>query len=492
VAVLKGPRLNNISKSFTTRDSLGIEGVATTIQAEICPVVNTVTPRAFYWPFMVWTYFDFYKYSGIEERTYTAFNKYLKRQDYFFVLATLLTPGADRNGLVGRLQAEQDILNNPNGPYEFNPQYFVSRFGGMMYYNAGCLSMYFVVDHDPETGKEYGFPVLRKEGEQMALAFESVIKETEYFKKYRRNDSAVPRDALEEFGKVIKFNLNGFEECKSLLRKYMFEDERAIQLSNRSKLLTDSCNYVKYIVNKCKVSELGRDVCRQIFYDLQLPSGENIVIPDDIQQVANKWEIVVGRQYFTSGLEMIWKYMLDQLITPMTLKQWIEYVLNISEFSWDLDGRLEEIISECDYSFSDREKMINNASRGVDSTSSVENGLRVILSVYNRFLDRDDMGEEKAFFTYGIDSQSISFTELFEKIERYKQKSIKEFFVFIMQQWLVEQHYNTSFNKMLQNRDGFYYEYIDGLYIWKYGFDMRFQDIRMTSLMQVMTDLNML
>ncbi len=27
----KGPRLNNISRNFTTRDSLGIEGVATSI-----------------------------------------------------------------------------------------------------------------------------------------------------------------------------------------------------------------------------------------------------------------------------------------------------------------------------------------------------------------------------------------------------------------------------------------------------------------------------
>ena len=36
----KGPILNDISRSFTTRDSLGIEGVATTIQASICPIIN--------------------------------------------------------------------------------------------------------------------------------------------------------------------------------------------------------------------------------------------------------------------------------------------------------------------------------------------------------------------------------------------------------------------------------------------------------------------
>ena len=125
----RGPRLNNISKNFTTRDSLGIEGVAATIQGEICPVVNTVTPRAFYWPFMVWIYYDFYEYSGIKEYNYNAFDKYLKRQDYFFVMATLLTEGSDQSGLVGKQQTQIDIDDNPSGPYEFNPKYFKTRFG---------------------------------------------------------------------------------------------------------------------------------------------------------------------------------------------------------------------------------------------------------------------------------------------------------------------------------------------------------------------------
>ena len=56
----KGPRLNNITRNFTTRDSLGIEGVATSISAEICPIVNTVTPRPFYWAFITWCYYDFF------------------------------------------------------------------------------------------------------------------------------------------------------------------------------------------------------------------------------------------------------------------------------------------------------------------------------------------------------------------------------------------------------------------------------------------------
>ena len=42
-----GPRLNDFTTNFTTRDSLGVESVATSISAEICPIINTVTPRPF-------------------------------------------------------------------------------------------------------------------------------------------------------------------------------------------------------------------------------------------------------------------------------------------------------------------------------------------------------------------------------------------------------------------------------------------------------------
>ena len=95
----KGPILNNISKSFTTRDSLGIEGVATTIQASICPIINTVTPRVFYWPFLVWIYYDYYLCFGTEKVDFNAFSQYLKRQDYFFVMANLLIEGSDQSNM---------------------------------------------------------------------------------------------------------------------------------------------------------------------------------------------------------------------------------------------------------------------------------------------------------------------------------------------------------------------------------------------------------
>lgn len=82
----------------------------------------------------------------------------------------------------------------------------------------------------------------------MAKAFEAVIKDTEYYKFYRRKDKAVPRSVLEEYGKVINIGLKGFDKCKSLLWHHMFEDDRAIQLKTRSQQLMECSRYLDVIV----------------------------------------------------------------------------------------------------------------------------------------------------------------------------------------------------------------------------------------------------
>ena len=89
-------------------------------------------------------------------------------------------------------------------------------------------------------------------------------------------------------------------------------------------------------------------------------------------------------------------------------------------------------------------------------------------------------------------NNSIPFVEMFATVDLYKSKPTIDFLTFVMKEWLVDQHYYTAFEKMLQDRDGFYFEKIDGFYMKKHDFEIRFQDIRMTSLMQVMTDIDML
>ena len=239
------------------------------------------------------------------------------------------------------------------------------------------------------------------------------------------------------------------------------------------------------------VDEIYASVFRQILYDHQFPNGNKLVINDDFISVANKWEIVVGRMYFTSGLGMIWKYMLEQLVEPLTLREWISRTINNSEFDWNLEEPLSSVLSECIYDYRTREDMISVVRREAPAYS-IEYGLKVILSVYNRFADRTDFGDEKEFFTRGEENQSISLNEFFSLIKEYKDKPIKELIFILMKHWLVEQHGITAFNKLLQGRDGFYYELIDGRYIKKWNYDIGFQEIRMVELTQVMRDLDML
>lgn len=166
----KGPLFNDNNKSFTTRDNLGINSVAASIQAELCPIVNTVTPRAFYWPFMVWNYYDFYTNSGAKEFKLETFDKpFLKKNDYFFVLSNIINDNPDRYNLVGSQNTTAYYVANPAGPFSYITDYFKTRYGGMQYYNAGCLTMGFITNESSD-GETFKFPKLTKElGEPMTF-----------------------------------------------------------------------------------------------------------------------------------------------------------------------------------------------------------------------------------------------------------------------------------------------------------------------------------
>ena len=353
----------------------------------------------------------------------------------------------------------------------------------MQYYNGGCDTMYFIKDRNNETGEVFDLARLTSEGEKLALSFENVIKETEYYKNYRLKDIPIPRVVLEEYGKVINMGLVGFEESKSILKHRLFD----INLQ-----LTACTSYVQHLYNNYSIIDLPRDMTRKILFDHISPSSETIVCPDNLKMVADQWEILIGRQYFTSGLEMIWKSMLLKIEEPASKKEWLERMISRSEFSWNIEESLETVIPECIFDYETRENMIKQATRGKDPEWNLENGIKVLLSVYNWMISRDDLDAEAALLNYGVDNHSISLTEFKDTVERYKHREIVDFMIFVMDKWLCEQHYFTAFNKLMQGRDGFYYELIDDLYRKKHDYDMGFQGIRLIQLMQIMKDLDML
>ena len=77
-------------------------------------------------------------------------------------------------------------------------------------------------------------------------------------------------------------------------------------------------------------------------------------------------------------------------------------------------------------------------------------------------------------------------------IDDYMGRPLLDFIIFIMDKWIIDQHYNTAFEKLFYNVDGFFYEIIDGKYLKRHSFYIDFQGNRMIQLMNVMKDLDML
>lgn len=484
----KGPRLNNITRNFTTRDSLGIEGVATSISAELCPIVNTVTPRPFYWAFIIWCYYDFYNNCDVKDRNSDNVHKYVKMQNYFFALASNITNSDGRtNGFTGASTIREKVNLNQES-FSYNENYLKTILSNMGYYPAGLFTMGFIVDEDPETFEKFKYPHLTREGEKLAKAFERVFSQTRYYKEYRKTGESVPRKVLIELSEFININLYKFDEVKQILIEHLFKKES-------QKKLCESHNYLKFIYKNYKPENFNTAKCREILYDYFSPYGENkYEYPDELHEIINSWEIVVGRQYFAIGLEMIWKYMLENLNSPKTYYEWFNDCINNSKITFKLSDKLGNLIYLCNYNYSEREKIVADAkSKNNSHQSNIENGIKLILSVYNRLNNRNDFSEDnKNYYNYGMDNNSISLNEFFKLVEEYIDKTIEEFIKHIMYFYLLNQHMNTAFEKMIQERDGYYVEKIEDRYVRKVDFDFDFQGIRMVQLSMVMQDLNVL
>lgn len=490
-----GPQINNTKYNFSSRDCLGIESVAASISGELCPIVNTVTPRAFYWPFMVWIYYDFYKNSGITDHTVTTFDKmFLKPQDYFFVLANIINNNPDQRNLVGKMITAQNYEDNKEGPYEFDPNYFKTRYGGMQYYNAGCLTMHFITMIDDKSDKPFTFPKLTQFGEEMAIAFEDVIKDTEYYKNYRLKLSSVPKKALEEYGRVINLSMTRFDRCKALLRHHLFEIK---QPENRR--LKQSAKYLQFINKEYGVESMNYQEARQILFDYFSPRGMKRAFPEELQPTIVGWEMVVGRQYLTCGIEMIWKYMLELLTDPVTLEEWFDIVVSSSSINDIRNIPLRRLLNHSDLSNADRESLIADSRRNRSPERMVENGLKVALSVYHRFKDRDDLGDVGVLLDYGKGKYpgtgSLSFNEWISMVDEYLEEPVELFLKHTMKSCIVDQHKRTCYDKLMrssQSINGFYFECIDDMYMGnEHKFQVDFQGIRLIQLMQVMKDLDM-
>ena len=477
---MNGPAFNHIENDIITRDSLGIESTVSSIAGDICPIVTTVTPRAFYWAFLTMLYDDYCNDNQFKERTYKDFYKYLRRNDYFFVVAVLLS-GSEYSNLAGVTKAQQNI-NSGIQVFPFDETYFKANFGGMQYYNGGCRTLGFVADQ--YNGEVFSFAKIQPRGKRLADAFRDVIKGTTYYQQYRNSEESVPKYVLEEYGKVINLGLVGFDQCKQILGESLFGNQA-------NKGLFDSARYLKYLYVEEGIKKLSLTESRHVLFDYFSPRGEKRDYPDDLRSIILQWEIETGRRYFVVGLEMIWKFMMDNLTSAMSLQEWIQKCVEKSSWTEDLETDMSVYLEGCDYSFDEREKVIDAARKGkANNIKTIENGLKLVLSVYKRFIDREDIESERAFLKYG--NGCVSVYQMMKTVNEYKNRPTIEFLSQLMEKWLIKQHYYTALSKFQRGEDGFYYEFVAGKYSKCYDFSFDFQGNRMIQLQQVLTDLGIM
>ena len=487
----KGPKLNDRSTHGTNRDNLGITSTQTTMQDELCPVVNTVTPRAFYWPFLAWNFYDYIKRHSVAEISKsTAFGDFntncVKKNDYYFVLGCLLNTKAERNNLAGVDNGSAALDKNKEGPYPYNKDYLQAVYGGMQYYSNGVLSLGLVTDRNQDETPIPGLARVTKPlGEAMGEAFDKVIKETRYYKEYRLSDEPVPRDVIEELGETIRLDMNGLGECKKLLCEAFFGEHD----NNRytSKNMVQSKDYLVFLYNEHGMTNRpDNKQFRRILYDWFSPRGEyKYDYPEGIEYAVKGWEVVIGRQYFTTAIEIICKAMIDNLEYPKSFENMLNDMNRNSDWrDIDIMKPVCDYIENCNYNYEQREELVNDSIK--KKQFRCENALKILFSIYNRFKSRDDVSSR-----YLDMGEPVSMSAFINKVDECWDKPAIELLSYIMKKWILDQNEKVAFAKLLQGRDGYIFERIGDMYR-STGRQpaAEFQGVRLTNLYQVIKDLD--
>ena len=189
---------------------------------------------------------------------------------------------------------------------------------------------------------------------------------------------------------------------------------------------------------------------------------------------------------------MICKAMIDSLTIPKTMDQWVNDLINDSSWiNMDLDQTIESLLPSCNYNFEERESLIEQGYRGVRDTSrNCDAGIRIILSIYNRFKDRVDI--ERRHLSIGGE---VSVSKLIEIVDEWKTRPVIDLLCFIMREWIVYQNEVTALEKIMRSRslDGYIFERVDEKYArtGKYP-TTDFQGIRLINLLQIMKDIDVI
>jgi hypothetical protein len=214
---------HGVSQEDEGLDILSFASVSESIYDRVTPGFTTLTNRARYYALYCWILHDYFN-GGYETE---EFEPFFRRREHAYALACVShvhepgTPGGDAivgaRSSGGRWRAGDEPLN-------LAKSHIKARFGGYGNYRnamqrAGLLKL---AEGSPDslTESSTGAP----SGRKLAEAFQSVIEDTTYFRRYR-DEYHVPRAVIEEYGRAACLcEMSGTPDGEVLCRAFLQPD----------------------------------------------------------------------------------------------------------------------------------------------------------------------------------------------------------------------------------------------------------------------------
>lgn len=471
-----GPLINNPKITFTSESSLGIETISTSMSNVLCPVISGVTSKPFYWAFRCWCYYDLLK--NKEKITNKDVNAYYKRVNYFLCLGSILAGKREDGGFVGSQYIYRDV-NLKDNEFEYKENY-LGTMTQLNYYKTALEDLNLIgIEEDNKKVIVSKCDI----GMKIADAFDEIISKTGFY-KYRFEECAIPRKTLIELGNSININFIGFDKCKEIFRNILFHSEQ-------TKRIAANKEYICFLHKNSMQDLSDKKISRYLLFVQYATQEKREKMSESLKNVSIGWELVLGRQYYSKGLEIMWKYMLRMLIKPMNVEEWINECLNNSKFfSLKLEEKVKTVKDNYIFDFDEYDRKIIEKEQKSSDDKSMENGLKLIFAMYNRFKDREDISDLTDVYSRDTTVGPSLFC-IQNNVERFNDKKVSDFLKYVMRDHIINQHLKTAYNK-LPIYDGFFIIENDGKYIKREDYRIDFPLLKTTTVYSIVKDLDAL
>lgn len=479
--------LNHAASQIVGEDHLGIRYVSILIADQLQHGITSITPRARYWSFYAWVLYDFI--NSCERRSMKEFKLFLKKQEWFFILANIASAEGKTQSLESLIGVTKGktVWDQNYNDYPLDLDYVKHSLGG---FGAAYRNVMKLLGITCDGNKELMVEIDRitPVGKELAQAFESVVKETRYYKEYRLSDKNVPRDVLYEYGKCV--NLDGLakstDELQILREIFIPKNPTGVHCWRCA-----SFEYYKYIKQQNSDEDSSLKFWRKVMYDQFYDLSGSIKI------VSKGWEIYHGRQLFTYSLESIWSYTLAVLSKKScSYEELIKQILNELAQKIDLEISVANCLRELPLSVDTRERYLEDMSS--DHNTGYERvylALCVLFDVYHRFDNRSDITENQflADLLKEGDREHISLQFWMDTVRDHLNDSIGNLLTKIIKQFILTQHQMVALNKLLTTRnDTYHFVEDEGKLYFISGDSPRFNVFRVFQGLSILKDLDWL